>query len=116
MDTASLDVDSVFGFPVEGALDKAERLDYGESAMTHAMVLEGVNLDSEERPTLWKVENSWGKDHGKDGFDSITDEWFDGYVFQVVVDRKYLTASEREILETEKPAVLAPWDPLGSLA
>jgi bleomycin hydrolase len=116
MDTASLDVDSVFGFPVEGALDKAERLDYGESSMTHAMVLEGVNLDSEERPTLWKVENSWGKDHGKDGFDSITDEWFDGYVFQVVVDRKYLTASEREILETEKPAVLAPWDPLGSLA
>ena len=116
MDTASLDVDSVFGFPVEGALDKAERLDYGESAMTHAMVLEGVNLDSDEHPTLWKVENSWGKDHGKDGFDSITDDWFDGYVFQVVVDKKYLTASEREILETEKPAVLAPWDPLGSLA
>ncbi|MCH4054071.1 MAG: C1 family peptidase [Atopobiaceae bacterium] len=116
MDTASLDVDSLFGFPVEGCMDKAERLDYGESLMTHAMVLEGVNLDEAGHPTLWKVENSWGKDHGKDGFDSITDEWFDEYVYQVVVDKKYLTDAERETFETEEATVLEPWDPMGSLA
>ena len=56
MDTAALDVDALFGFPVEGNMDKAERLDYGESLMTHAMVLEGVRLDEKGEPTLWKVE------------------------------------------------------------
>lgn len=116
MDTASLDVDGLFGFPVEGCLDRAERLDYGESLMTHAMVLEGVNLDAAGNPTLWKVENSWGDKRAKDGFDSITDAWFDQYVYQVVVDKRFLSDSERKTYETEEPTVLAPWDPMGSLA
>ena len=116
MDTAALDVDALFGFPVEGCMDKAERLDYGESLMTHAMVLEGVRLDEKGEPTLWKVENSWGKDHGRDGFDTLSDAWFDEYVYQVVVDKKYLTEEERHTYETEEPTVLAPWDPMGSLA
>ena len=116
MDTAALDVDGLFGFPVEGCMDRAERLDYGESLMTHAMVLEGVNLDEASRPTLWKVENSWGADHGRDGFDTLSDAWFDEYVYQVVVDKKHLTDEERAAYETEEPRVLAPWDPMGSLA
>jgi len=116
MDRAALDLDTLFGFPVEGCMDKAERLDYGESLMTHAMVLEGVKLDAEGRPTLWKVENSWGKDHGRDGFNTLSDPWFDEYVYQVVVDKKYLTDEERAVLETEEPTVLEPWDPMGSLA
>lgn len=116
MDTAALDVDALFGFPVEGCMDKAERLDYGESLMTHAMVLEGVRLDEKGEPTLWKVENSWGKDHGRDGFDTLSDAWFDEYVYQVVVDKKYLTEEERHTYETEEPTVLAPWDPMVSLA
>ena len=116
MDTASLDVDGLFGFPVEGCMDRAERLDYGESLMTHAMVLEGVNLDAAGKPTLWKVENSWGDKRAKDGFDSITDAWFDQYVYQVVVDKRFLAEDERKTYETEEPKVLAPWDPMGSLA
>ncbi len=116
MDTAALDLDALLGFPVEACMDKAERLDYGESMMTHAMVLEGVNLDAEGNPTLWKVENSWGKDHGRNGFDTLSDPWFDEYVYQVVVDKKYLSDKERAIYETEEPTVLEPWDPMGSLA
>ena len=116
MDTAALDVDALFGFEVEACMDRAERLDYGESLMTHAMVLEGVNLDEAGHPTLWKVENSWGEDHGRDGFDTLSDPWFDEYVYQVVVDKKYLTDAERATYETEEATVLAPWDPMGSLA
>ena len=116
MDTAALDVDGLFGFPVEGCMSRAERLDYGESLMTHAMVLEGVNLDAEGKPTLWKVENSWGDERGKDGFDSITDAWFDQYVYQVVVDKRFLAGDERKTFETVEAHVLAPWDPMGSLA
>ena len=116
MDTAALDVDALFGFEVEGCMDRAERLDYGESLMTHAMVLEGVDLDADGRPTLWKVENSWGAEHGRNGFDTLSDPWFDEYVYQVVVDKKHLTDEERATYETEEPTVLAPWDPMGSLA
>ena len=116
MDRAALDVDTLFGFPLETCMDKAERLDYGESLMTHAMVLEGVKLDAEGQPLLWKVENSWGKDHGRDGFNTLSDPWFDEYVYQVVVDKKYLSDDERATYETEEPTVLAPWDPMGSLA
>lgn len=116
MDTAALDLDALLGFDVESCMDKAERLDYGESMMTHAMVLEGVNLDADGTPTTWKVENSWGKDHGRDGFDTLSDAWFDEYVYQVVVDKKYLGREDRTIYETEEPTVLEPWDPMGSLA
>ncbi|MDD5800055.1 MAG: C1 family peptidase [Coriobacteriales bacterium] len=116
MDLDARDVDGLLGLPVESGMNKAERLDYGESLMTHAMVLEGVRLDSEGKPTLWKVENSWGKDHGRDGFDTMSDAWFSEYVYQVVVDKKYLTDDERHAYETEDPKVLAPWDPMGSLA
>ena len=116
MDRDAVDVDALFGFEIDRGFDKAQRLDFGESAMTHAMTLEGVNLDANGKPTLWKVENSWGKDHGKDGFDSLTDDWFGEYVYQVVVDKKYLTDDERRVYDTEEPTVLAPWDPLGALA
>ena len=115
MDTAALDIDGLFGLPIMGCLNKAERLDYGESLMTHAMVLEGVRLDADGKPTLWKVENSWGEDHGRDGFDTLSDPWFDEYVYQVVVDRKYLTDEQNAALDAD-PIVLAPWDPMGSLA
>ena len=43
------------------------------------------------------------------------DPWFDEYVYQVVVDKKYLTDEQRAALEAD-PIVLAPWDPMGSLA
>ena len=116
MDRAALDIDTLFGFPVETCLNKADRLDYGESMMTHAMVLEGVRFDTDGKPELWKVENSWGKDHARDGFNTLADEWFDEYVYQVVVDKKYLTDEERAVYDTEEPTVLEPWDPMGSLA
>ena len=116
MDLDALDIDGLFGFDVMAGFDKAARLDYGESLMTHAMVLEGVNFDAAGNSTLWKVENSWGKDRARDGFDSLTDAWFDEYVYQVVVDKKYLTDEQRETFDTMEPIVLEPWDPMGALA
>ena len=111
----TLDVDGLFGVPVMASMDKAARLDYGESLMTHAMVFQGVNLGEDGKPALWRVENSWGKDHGHDGYDLMTDDWFSEYVYQVVVDKKYLTDEERAAYESE-PVELAPWDPMGALA
>ncbi|MFR3923306.1 MAG: aminopeptidase C, partial [Dysosmobacter welbionis] len=75
-------------------MTKAERLDYGQSLMTHAMVFQGVNLDENGKPNRWRVENSWGKEPGKDGYYLMTDRWFDEYMYQVVVNKKYLTAEQ----------------------
>ena len=102
-------------FDTDFPMDKAQRLDYGESLMTHAMVLMGVNLDEDGKPTRWRVENSWGKDAGKDGYYIMSDKWFDEFTYQVVVDEKYLTDEERAQFKQE-PIVLEPWDPMGSLA
>lgn len=113
MDLDLYSVDELFGTTF--GMNKAQRLDYGESLMTHAMVFQGVNLDENGKPTRWRVENSWGKDAGSDGYYVMSDVWFDEYTYQVVVNKKYLTAEQQKELE-QTPIELEPWDPMGSLA
>ena len=113
MDTGIYDVETLFDtdFP----MTKAERLEYGQSLMTHAMVFQGVNLDENGRPDRWRVENSWGEEAGKKGYFVMSDRWFDEYNYQVVVNKKYLSSKALEAYEKE-PVRLNPWDPMGSLA
>ena len=99
---------------VHFGMNKAQRLDYATSLMTHAMVFLGVNL-VDGKPTRWKVENSWSEKSGQKGYYLMTDEWFDEYNYQIVVNRKYLTPEMHKAFEQE-PIVLKPWDPMGSLA
>lgn len=101
-------------FDVDFSMSKAERLDYGESMMTHAMVLTGVDLVNGQ-PTKWKVENSWGDKVGEKGFFVMSDDWMEEFCYQIVVNKKYLPKDLQEILK-EEPTVLAPWDPMGALA
>ena len=95
-------------------LSKAQRLDYRESCMTHAMVLQGVNL-VDESPNRWRVENSWGDEKGNDGYLIMSDAWFDEYMYQVVINKKYLDEDMLKALDMD-PIELKPWDPMGSLA
>ena len=95
--------------------DKASRLDYSESLMTHAMVLTGVDLDAAGNSLKWKVENSWGEKVGKKGYFTASDAWMDEYTFQIVVRKEFLTDAELTAYEAE-PGVLLPWDPMGALA
>jgi bleomycin hydrolase len=113
MDPAIYDYELVYGTPFE--LDKAGRLDYGQSRMTHAMVLTGVDLDDDGRPRKWRVENSWGTDLGDKGYMLMTDAWFDEFVYELTVSKAYLSDDLLQVLETE-PIVLPPWDPMGALA
>jgi bleomycin hydrolase len=100
--------DATFG------LDKADRLAYHESAMTHAMLFTGVDvLDGATR--RWRVENSWGADRGKDGFYTMNDSWFGQYVFEIAARKSALPAELQRALEAE-PIVLPAWDPMGALA
>lgn len=101
-------------FDIDFTMTKAERLDYGESLMTHAMVLTGVDL-VEGKSTKWKVENSWGEKVGDKGFFVMSDAWMDEYTYQIVI-RKDLLTEELQKAWAEVPTVLAPWDPMGALA
>ena len=103
------------GMDIHLTQDKAGRLDYAESLMTHAMVLIGVDLDEDGQSRKWKVENSWGDKVGTDGYFVASDAWMDEYTYQIVVRKEFLTPEELAAYEAE-PIVLAPWDPMGALA
>lgn len=107
------EIEESFGFKFIQEKDKT--LDYCESLMTHAMVFSGVNLDSNDTPNRWKVENTWGDTVGNKGFFVMSDDWFDKYMYQVVINKKYLTEKQKEALKQED-IILKPWDPMGSLA
>ena len=102
-------------YGMEFGLEKADRLRYHQTMMTHAMLFTGVDVvDGEAR--RWRVENSWGdKKSGIKGFYTMNDSWFDEYMFEIAAPSSYLTDEMRAALSKE-PHVLSPWDPMGSLA
>ena len=113
MDLSIYDYEAVYGTKFQ--LDKAARLDYDDSEMTHAMVITGVDLDEQSNPRKWRVENSWGAAIGDQGYMFMMDEWFDEYLYEVVVRKDCLQPELLKILETE-PETLPLWDAMCSLA
>ena len=111
-DDKKYDYDTPFGLNFD--FDKGECLDYGISAMNHAMCITGVDL-KDNIPLKWKIENSWGSENGHKGYYFMSDTWFKKYTYQAVVKRKYLSEEERNAYDKD-PVVLKPWDPMGSLA
>lgn len=102
------DYESLLG--VKFGMNKADRIRTHASASSHAMTLVAVDLDKNETPKKWLVENSWGKT-ANDGHLIITDKWFDEYMFRLVVDEKYVSPEIKKILK-QKPIVLPAWDPM----
>ena len=100
---------------IDYSMTKAERLDYGESLMTHAMVITGVDL-VDDKPTKWKVENSWGDKVGDKGYFVMSDDWLNEYTYQIVINKKYLEKELLDVIEADNVTTLAPWDPMGALA
>ena len=111
-------------FDYEGVYDtrfsmsKSERLFYHQTVMTHAMLFTGVDvIETPEgpKPRRWRVENSWGDEHGRKGFYVMNDSWFDEYMFEIATHKKYVP---KELVEAwqQEPIHLPPWDPMGALA
>ena len=98
-------------FDTDFPMTKAERISTFASASSHAMTLMAVDLDADGKAKKWMVENSWGASSGYRGHLIMTDEWFDEYMFRLVVDRKYVPAETLRLLE-QKPVQLPAWDPL----
>ena len=107
------DFDNLFG--VDFSTSKEQRVNTGESAMNHAMLFTGVDIDEEGNARRFRVENSWGEEPGEKGFFTMDADWFDANVFEVAVHVDDLPADLRAVV-TEEPLHLPAWDPMGALA
>lgn len=108
LDVNYYDYGSLMG--TEFGMDKRERILTGSSGSSHAMTLMAVDLDENGNPKKWMVENSWGMT-GFKGHLIMTDEWFNEYMFRLVVDKKYVPQNILDLME-QKPIMLPPWDPM----
>ena len=109
LDIANFDYESLFD--VEFPMNKEERVRTFASGSSHAMTLIAVDLDEEGNSKKWMVENSWGSKSGWQGNLIMTDEWFEEYMFRVVINKKYIPAETLKLLEQE-PVMLPSWDPM----
>ena len=110
LDIANFDYESLMG--VTFGMDKKERVQTHASGSSHAMTLIAVDICEETgKPVKWMVENSWGPSSGYQGCLIMTDEWFNEYMFRLVVEKKYVPADVLEMLE-QKPELLPAWDPM----
>lgn len=109
MDVNNYDFASLLG--TEFGMNKADRIKTYDSGSSHAMLLMACDTDIEDKPIKWQFENSWGSAYGHNGYLTFTDEWFNDYMFRVVVNKKYLDAKTLKLLE-QKSIILPPWDPM----
>jgi len=101
---------------LKDTMNKKERIEYGESLMTHAMVYVGYNLDKYGAINYWKIENSWGDDGPYKGNLICSNEWFKEYTYQLIIPKKYLNDDEIRIWGNDIYKSFPLWDPMGSLA
>ena len=89
-DLSLLQQELVYGFEYE-MRDKASRLRYGQTLMTHAMLFTGVDVDEATGETnKWRVENSWGTENGDKGFHTMNDNWFEEHMFEIAAHPRYV--------------------------
>lgn len=107
-DPASVQMERLLG-GFDTTMDKGNRLWYGASSATHAMLLTGVDFDGDGNPTRWKIENSWGKDVGKEGYFVCSEAYFKEFVYEAVIHKDHFTPEQLEMLKQE-PVYINPWD------
>lgn len=101
------DYESIFG--VSFNMNKKERILSFDSGSSHGMALMGVDTSAAGKPVKWLLENSWGDEKGHNGYLSMTDEWFDEYMFRLVIHKRFIPEKVLKVL-TQKPVKLPPWD------
>ena len=107
LDPKMYDYNSLFG--VDFDMDKKARILTRQSGSSHAMLLMGCDTDSNDVPVKWEFENSWGPAAGNRGYLTFTDDWFDEYMFRLVIHRRYLDQKAISSLG-QKPVQLPAWD------
>lgn len=109
LDINNFDYGSLMGTTF--GMDKKQRIQTFASGSSHAMTLMAVDLDKDGKPKKWMVENSWGASSGYKGHLIMTDEWFNEYMFRLVVEKRFVPKKVLDILN-QKPIRLPAWDPM----
>jgi bleomycin hydrolase len=107
VDVGLYDYENLFG--VKFDMNKEERILSYQSGSSHGMALMGIDTTDSGDITKWLLENSWGADSGYKGFLIMTDDWFDEYMFRLVIKEEFLSEKAQNILKQE-PIMLPPWD------
>ena len=94
---------------IEINMDKKARILTRQSGSSHAMLLIGCDTDQNDKPVKWEFENSWGSSYGHNGYLTFTDEWFNEYLFRLVINKRYLSPKAIEALG-KKSTKLPMWD------
>ena len=120
LDRKAFNYKDTIGFDYD--MSGEDMLKYQVSAVSHAMILKGYTMNKMQMKgksieldiKKWLVENSWGDMTGKHGNFTMSDDWFSEFVYEIMVDKKYLSKKILRVLKT-KPVVLPIWDPFGNL-
>lgn len=107
LDIDNFDYESVYG--VSFSMNKAERIQTRSSGSSHGMALIAVDIDKDGKAQKWQFENSWGAQAGHKGYLTFTDEWFNEYMFRIVIHKDFVTPEVLKIYKT-KATMLPPWD------
>ena len=124
LDLNNFDYASLLG--TDFKMDKRQRVYTHASGSSHAMTMVAVDVDTLQTPLdvllpdmdasklhvkKWMVENSWGAASGHKGHLIMTDEWFDNYMFRLVIRKEYVARKYIDML-SQKPILLPAWDPM----
>lgn len=107
LDVDNFDYEDIYG--VSFGMNKTERIQTKASGSSHAMALIAVDLDDDGIPVKWQFENSWGSDSGHNGYLTFTDEWFNEFMFRLVIHKNFVTPEVLKIYQSEA-TMLPPWD------
>lgn len=109
LDNNNYDFESLLG--TQFGMNKAERIKTFDSGSTHAMLLIACDTDDKDKPVKWQFENSWGASYGHNGYLTFTDDWFNEYMFRLVINKKFIDDKTLKLLD-QKPVMLPAWDPM----
>ena len=101
------DYESIFNTDL--SMSKADMCNYFESTSNHMMLITGVDI-KDDKPVKWLVENSWGTDRGSKGYWTMYNDWFDAYVYSIIVKKEYVPDEILKLYDKE-PIILPVWDP-----
>ena len=110
----------VFNIPKVQIKSKSKRLDYSDTQANHAMLFTGIDVNPDKSVNIFRIENSWGKEDGQNGYYSCTCKWFEDNVFLVAVPMLLMEKFNDEKLwkcfQSTEVTELNCWDPIGCLA
>ena len=96
LDTRLFNYKNTFGFDF---LTKEEALNTHDIYPHHCMSICGVNLLENNKPQRWKLEDSYGTEEKVNGYYIMNDNYFDEFILQAIINKKYLSEEQLELLK-----------------